>query len=45
MARKFDNYIDGKWVPSSGETIEVTNPASHDVLALVPDSTLSLIHI
>jgi lactaldehyde dehydrogenase/glycolaldehyde dehydrogenase len=39
MARKFDNYIDGKWVPSSGATIEVTNPASHDLLALVPDST------
>ena len=35
MVRKFDNYIDGKWVPSSGSTIEVTNPASHDLLALV----------
>ncbi len=39
MVRKFDNYIDGRWVPSSGAAIEVTNPASHDLLALVPDST------
>lgn len=39
MARKFDNYIDGKWVPSSGSSIEVTNPATHDLLAMVPDSS------
>jgi lactaldehyde dehydrogenase / glycolaldehyde dehydrogenase len=39
MVRKFDNYIDGKWVPSSGGAIEVTNPASHDLLAMVPDSS------
>jgi hypothetical protein len=35
MARRFDNYIDGRMVPSGGASIEVTNPANHDVLALV----------
>ena len=39
MVRRFDNFINGKWVPSGGSMIEVTNPASHDLLALVPDST------
>lgn len=39
MVRKFDNFIDGKTVPSSGATIEVSNPATHELLALVPESS------
>jgi malonate-semialdehyde dehydrogenase (acetylating)/methylmalonate-semialdehyde dehydrogenase len=38
--RTLDNFIGGAWVPSSGtETLEVTDPASAEVLAHVPLST------
>ncbi|HID89984.1 MAG TPA: CoA-acylating methylmalonate-semialdehyde dehydrogenase [Anaerolineae bacterium] len=33
------NYIDGEWVESSGETLEVGNPATGEVIARVPLST------
>jgi len=37
--RRFDNLIGGAWVPpASGETIEVTNPATGEVAARVPRS-------
>ena len=40
MVRKLQNFIGGKQVPSSGgATIEVLNPASHELLGLVPDSS------
>jgi len=32
-------YIDGRWVPGEGEPFEVINPATEDVLAVVPAST------
>lgn len=33
------NYIDGKWAPAdSGKTLEVTDPATGEVLGLVPNS-------
>ena len=35
--RLLDNYVGGRWVPATGsETLDVTNPASGDVLARVP---------
>jgi malonate-semialdehyde dehydrogenase (acetylating)/methylmalonate-semialdehyde dehydrogenase len=35
--RVLDNYVGGRWTPVQGaETLEVTNPASGDVLARVP---------
>ena len=33
------NYIDGEWVESSGEMLEVDNPATGEVIARVPLST------
>ncbi len=33
------NYIDGEWVESSGELLEVDNPATGEVIARVPLST------
>ncbi len=33
------NYIDGEWVASSGESLEVDNPATGEVIARVPLST------
>jgi len=38
--RLLDNYVGGRWVPStSSEALDVTNPASGDVLARVPLSS------
>ncbi len=35
--RVLDNYVGGRWTPASGaETLEVTNPASGELLARVP---------
>jgi malonate-semialdehyde dehydrogenase (acetylating)/methylmalonate-semialdehyde dehydrogenase len=35
--RLLDNYVGGRWTPSSGsETLDVTNPATGEVLAHVP---------
>ncbi len=35
-----DIYLDGRWVPgSSGQTLEVQNPTTEDVLATVPAGT------
>jgi len=33
------NYIDGLWVESEGETVDVVNPANQKTLATVPIST------
>jgi len=38
--RVLDNFIGGKWVPStSGQTLDVTNPATGEVLCKVPLSS------
>jgi len=38
--RLLDNYVAGRWTPASGEeALDVTNPASGDVLARVPLSS------
>jgi malonate-semialdehyde dehydrogenase (acetylating) / methylmalonate-semialdehyde dehydrogenase len=38
--RLLDNYVGGRWTPASGgEALDVTNPASGDVLARVPLSS------
>jgi malonate-semialdehyde dehydrogenase (acetylating)/methylmalonate-semialdehyde dehydrogenase len=39
--RLIDNYVDGAWTPASAdaEALDVTNPATGDVLARVPLST------
>ena len=38
--RLLDNYVGGAWTPASGaETLDVTNPASGEVLARVPLSS------
>jgi malonate-semialdehyde dehydrogenase (acetylating)/methylmalonate-semialdehyde dehydrogenase len=40
QTRILDNYIGGRWVPSSGqELLDVTNPATGEVLARVPLSS------
>jgi lactaldehyde dehydrogenase/glycolaldehyde dehydrogenase len=40
LDRKYQNFINGQWVPSSGTaSLKVLNPASEEVLATVPDST------
>jgi malonate-semialdehyde dehydrogenase (acetylating)/methylmalonate-semialdehyde dehydrogenase len=40
--RLIDNYIGGKWTPASGtDELDVTNPATGDVLARVPLSSSS----
>jgi lactaldehyde dehydrogenase/glycolaldehyde dehydrogenase len=37
--RNYDNFIDGKFVPSSGaDRIEVTNPSTGQAICTVPDS-------
>src|SRR5215472_1589352 len=39
MALKYDNYIDGAWIPSaSGETFRSTNPATGEVIGEVTRS-------
>jgi acyl-CoA reductase-like NAD-dependent aldehyde dehydrogenase len=39
-AREVYNYIDGDWVPSSGETFESRDPATGEVVATATASTL-----
>ena len=39
-AREVFNYIDGGWVPSSGETFESRDPATGDLVATATASTL-----
>lgn len=40
MVRKLNNFIGGRQVPSSSDgTIEVMNPATHELLGLVPNSS------
>src|SRR3954447_16777259 len=35
--RMLDNYVNGQWTPASGEdSLDVTNPATGEVLAQVP---------
>ena len=33
------NYIDGEWVESKGEIVDVVNPATYQTIAKVPVST------
>ena len=33
------NYIDGEWVESKGEVVDVVNPATYQTIAKVPIST------
>ena len=37
--RAYDNYIGGKWVPSSGGVIESRNPANGEPVSTAPSST------
>ena len=37
--RTLKNYIDGEWVESKGEVIDVVNPATYKTIAKVPIST------
>ncbi len=37
--RTIKNYIDGEWVESKGEIIDVVNPATYQTIAKVPIST------
>ncbi len=37
--RTLKNYIDGEWVESKGEIIDVVNPATYQTIAKVPIST------
>src|SRR6476619_3703938 len=40
--RLLDNYVGGQWTPASGtEELDVTDPATGEVLARVPLSTAS----
>src|SRR3954452_22337352 len=40
--RLLDNYVAGRWTPASGDdALDVTNPATGDVLARVPMSARS----
>src|SRR5690606_8195673 len=34
----YQNYIDGAFVPSSGNVVDVSNPATGELLARIPDS-------
>ncbi|WP_455367491.1 CoA-acylating methylmalonate-semialdehyde dehydrogenase [[Eubacterium] cellulosolvens] len=36
---KIKNYIDGEWIESEGETIDIINPATQKILGKVPIST------
>ena len=38
MTKTYQNYIDGAFVPSSGRTVDVANPATGELLARIPDS-------
>jgi len=37
--KNFDNFINGKLVPSGGNSIEVKNPSTGDIICTVPDSS------
>src|ERR1017187_2830542 len=37
--RNYDNFIDGKFAPSTGERITCINPSTGDAICTVPDST------
>ncbi|MCK4274415.1 MAG: CoA-acylating methylmalonate-semialdehyde dehydrogenase [Dehalococcoidales bacterium] len=37
--RTLKNYIDGEWVESKGEVVDVVNPATYQTIAKVPIST------
>ena len=37
--RTLNNYVDGAWVQSDGDTIPVYNPATGEVISRVPLST------
>jgi malonate-semialdehyde dehydrogenase (acetylating)/methylmalonate-semialdehyde dehydrogenase len=37
--KEIKNYIDGEWVESKGEKVDVVNPATNKVIAKVPIST------
>jgi malonate-semialdehyde dehydrogenase (acetylating)/methylmalonate-semialdehyde dehydrogenase len=40
--RLLDNYVGGQWTPASGtDELDVTNPATGEVLARVPMSSAS----
>lgn len=43
MNTEYQNYIDGRFVTHEGETLEVRNPATHDLLAHVPDADASVV--
>ncbi|MGB0211259.1 aldehyde dehydrogenase family protein, partial [Algiphilus sp.] len=43
MSTEYQNYIDGRFVTHEGETLEVRNPATHDLLAQVPDADASVV--
>lgn len=36
-------YVDGKWIVSCEETFEVTDPATHEVIATLPDQPLEAV--
>ncbi len=38
MSVRYQNYIDGQFVPHNGATIDVHNPATHELIAQVPDA-------
>lgn len=38
MTTEYQNYIDGRFVPHKGGMIDVHNPATHELLAKVPES-------
>ncbi len=38
MTTQYQNYIDGRFLPAAYDMIAVTNPATYELLALVPDS-------
>src|ERR1017187_2387968 len=37
--RNYDNFIDGKFAPSTGKRITCINPSTGDAICTVPDST------
>ena len=43
MSTEYQNYIDGQFVTHEGDTLEVRNPATHDLLAQVPDADASVV--
>lgn len=43
MSETYQHYIDGRFVPQRGATIEVRNPATHALIAEVPDGDAALV--